>query len=267
MAGLHVISRIAGRDGGNASKKPPPHKYWHYFFVSSLFLMLVSALALLNGYYRFVNIASYGASSLGLSPSTYLLAGYIGIFLNIFISPIPDYLLVPVYGYLCALKLFAPTNTFLVCLIAAVIPIEYVCGRYAARPLLLKALSFVHISEKRLEFAEKWIIDHGHFSIFISTFIPFFYGVACFAAGTLRMNAFYFLLASVVGFGLRYAFLEYVGYYGIYIFAASFDYSQRAAFSLLLILSIASIAAYYVRTSQFFSALNSRTAQIPKLSK
>lgn len=44
-------------------------------------------------------------------------------------------------------------------------------------------------------------------------------------------------LSSTTGFGLIFVFLEGVGYYSIYIFTASFDYSQRTLFSLLLILS------------------------------
>jgi hypothetical protein len=43
---------------------------------------------------------------------------------------------------------------------------------------------------------------------------------------------------------LKYVFLEAVGYYGIYIFTASFDYSQRILFSLLLILSSLYAAIY-----------------------
>jgi membrane protein DedA with SNARE-associated domain len=35
--------------------------------------------------------------------------------------------------------------------VAAFFSIEYVTGRLAGRPILLKALSFVHISEKDIE--------------------------------------------------------------------------------------------------------------------
>ena len=105
-------------------------------------------------------------------------------------------------------------------------------GRLAARPLLLKGPVLRSAFLRR---TSKWQIDgwpnHGKFSIFISTFIPFFYSVTSLAAGTLKMNAGRFFLASTAGFGLRFIFLEYIGYFGIYIFTASFDYSQRTLFS------------------------------------
>jgi len=198
--------------------------------------MFVSLLALLNGYFHFYTTASYSVSSLGIT-SPYAVAGYFGMFLTIFISPIPDYVLVPVYGYLSSIGVFNPLVTFLVCLLGAVLPIEYLSGKYAARTLLLKALAFIHISEKDLEVADTWIENHGHFSIFIATFIPFFYSASALAAGTLKMSSAIFYLSSIGGFGLRFLFLEYVGFYGIYVFTATFDYSLRSVFVLLLILS------------------------------
>lgn len=228
-----------------------PQKYWHYLFVISILMMLVSVLALLNAYFHLYNVSSYDLGQEGLSASL-LLAGYLGMFLSIWISPIPDYILVPVYGYLSSIGVFNPYTTFLVCLVAALLPLEYASGRLAGRPLLLKGLSFFHISEKDIEVADAWLMQHGRFSIFTSTFIPFFYSVASLAAGTLRMNAIAFLLTSTAGFGLRFAFLEYIGYSSIYIFSSSFDYSQRALFILLLISSFA-YAALYIGKFQYGS--------------
>ena len=220
------------------------HKYWHYLFVISTFIMLLSVLALLNAYYQFTNVSSYNINQEGVSSS----ADYLGMFISMAILPIPDYILVPAYGSLSAIGTLNPFATFLVCLAGALFPIEYVCGRFAARSLLLKGLSLMRISEKEIEVADKWLVDHGHFSIFISTFIPFFYTVASLAAGTLKMKPGRFFLASAAGFGLRFVFLEYVGYYSVYIFTASFDYSQRTLFSLLLILSSAYAALHLART-------------------
>ncbi len=221
-----------------------PHKYWHYLFVIATFVMLLSVLALLNAHYRFTDISSYGIDH-GVVSSP---ADYLGMFISMAILPIPDYVLVPVYGSLSAIGIFNPFATFLVCLVGALFPIEYFCGRFMARSLLLRGLSFVRMSENDIEVADRWLVDHGHFSIFMSTFIPFFYNVASLAAGTLKMKAGRFFLASTAGFGLRFIFLEYVGYYSIYIFTASFDYSQRALFSLLLILSSVYAALHLVRT-------------------
>ena len=222
------------------------HKYWHYLFVVSILIILLSVLALLNAYLHLINVSSYNINLEGVS-SPFLLAGYIGMFIMIAFSPLPDYFLVPAYGYLSLIRLFNPYYTFLVCLAGAVFPIKYVCGRFAARPLLAKALSLFRISEKNIETADKWLVEHGKFSIFIATFIPFFYSVASLAAGTLKMKSVAFLLSSAAGFGLRFVFLEGVGYYSIYIFTASFDYSQRTLFSLLLISSSIYAAFYLAR--------------------
>jgi membrane protein DedA with SNARE-associated domain len=218
------------------------HKFRHNLFVFSVLVALLSALALLNAYFRFANISSYDINQEGLSP--FLIAGYLGMFITVAFLPIPDYFLIPAYGFLSSLGVFDPYVTFLVCLIAAILPYEYAVGRLAGRPLLLKGLSYFGISEKTLESAEKWLVEHGKFSIFISTFIPFFYTVTSIAAGVLKMSPAKFLLASAEGFGLRYAFLEYIGYSSVFVFTASFDYSQRVIIALLLIVSSICVALY-----------------------
>jgi membrane protein DedA with SNARE-associated domain len=233
--------------GVGGDKTGKPSKYGLYLFVVALLIMVISILVLLNAYFHLVNVSSYNINKGGVS-SPYLLMGYLGMFISIAFLPLPDYFLVPAYGYLSSIGFFNPYYTFLVCLVGAVFPVEYVCGRFAARPVLLKVMSLFHISEKNVETADKWLVEHGFFSIFISSFIPFFYGAISLAAGTLKMNSVAFLLASAVGFGVRFIFLEAVGYYSVYIFTPSFDYSQRTLFFLILILSSVYAAYYLVRT-------------------
>ena len=208
--------------------------------------MSVSVLAMLNAYLRIDQAATYTPASSGLS-SQYVLAGYLGMFFAIAILPIPDYVLVPVFGYLCLLGTFDPVLTFLDCLAGAVLPIEYVSGRLVARPVLMRALPFLRKAKEDVKVAEDWVIDHGKFSIFISTFIPFFYSLSSFAAGTLKMGAVEFLADSAAGFGVRYVFLEYVGYYGVYVFDSSFDYSHRYVFLFVMAASVALAAVSLAR--------------------
>lgn len=232
-----------------AKEEPPPDqtpRYLHYTFVVALLVAALSALGLLNAYMHFIDLSPYKASVQN-DPDYLLLAGYLGIFLTILISPVPDYLLLPVYGYLSFLGLFNPAWVFFLCLAGAVFPIEYAAGRFAARPLLLKGLSVFRIREKEIQEADAWIFRHGKFSVFISTFIPFFYSLVALAAGTLRMGAVAFLVDSAIGFGLRYAFLEYVGYYGVRVFSYSFDYSLRYLLVALLVVSLPYVAAYLSR--------------------
>lgn len=239
-----ILRSISGSDDERPGRL---NKYWHYVFVLSLFTILLSVLALLNAYFRFNDTTSYTAAQAGL-PSSSVTAGYLAMFVSILVLPIPDYVLIPVYGYLSAAGLFNPVTTFLVCLVGDVFPVEYVCGWYAARPLLLRGLSYFRITEGDLEVADRWLVDHGRFSIFISTFIPFFYSVAALAAGTLRMKPVPFLFYTTAGFAVRLAFLEYVGYFSIYIFTASFDYSQRFLFASLLVISSVYVAFHLFRT-------------------
>jgi membrane protein DedA with SNARE-associated domain len=217
----------------------PLRKFRRYLFVVSMIMIFMSTLALLNAYLQFVNISSYGIDQVGVS-SPFLLAGYLGMFISIAFLPIPDYFLIPAYGSLASIGILNPYMTFLVCLIAAVVPIEYVPGRLAGRPLLLKGIYYFGISEKTIGTAEKWLGEHGKFSIFISTFIPYFYTVTSLSAGTLKMKAGEFILSSAAGFGLRYAFLELIGFYGIFIFTSSFDRSQ-----IVLIASVLFFACLY----------------------
>lgn len=235
-------------------------KYWHYAFIVSIFTVVLTGLALLNGNYGFVNISSYSVSEGDIS-SSLLFAGYLGMFFAMAILPIPDYTLVPVYGFLCSIGLFNPVTTFFVCLLAAVFPLEYLCGRLAARPLLLKGLRYFGIREKDIEVADRWLINHGQFSVLMATFVPFFYSVASLAAGTLKMKVLPFLAYSAAGFGVRYVFLEYIGYYGVYVFSAPFDHSQRFLFAGLFIMSSAYLAVHLARTrglTTLFARMNAR---------
>lgn len=208
--------------------------------------MSLSVLALLNAYFHLINIPFYNANQKHVS-SPFLLAGYFGMFISVAFL-VPDYILVPACGYLSLIGLFNPYYTFLVCLAGALLPIEYVCGRFAGRPVLLKILSLLYISEKSLEAADKWIVKHGVFSIFLSTFIPFFYSAVALTAGVTKMKPSAFFISSFAGYGLKYVFLEAVGYYSIFIFTISFDYSQRTLFTLLLILSSVYVSFYLIRT-------------------
>lgn len=213
----------------------PARRLGSYLFIVSLIVIILASLALLNAYYHFVNISSYNIEPSGRS--SILFASYAGMFISIALSPIPDYFLMLAYGSLSSIGIFDPYITFLVCLIAAVLPIEYLAGRLAGRPLMFKVVSYSGFSEKGIKTAEGWLEEHGGFAIFIATFVPFFYSVVALVAGTLKMNMVKFLMASTAGFGLRFATLELIGYEGIFIFTASFAYSQRYLIALILVLS------------------------------
>lgn len=205
-----AIETMLGFRGDRGSRL---RKYGHYVFILSVLAVVLCVLALLNGYFPFSGSYSYSVGQAGA------MAGYLGMVVTVAFLPVPDYILVPVYGYLAFEGVFNPFVTFVACLAGSMLlmTVEYVGGRFVGRPLLLRLLSHVRISEKDIEVAEGWLVKHGKFSIFLSTWVPYFYSVTSLAAGMLKMKPVGFFLASAAGFGLRFAFLEYVGYAGIYV--------------------------------------------------
>jgi membrane protein DedA with SNARE-associated domain len=230
---LQVKGRLSAIDGIRVKIS----KYWHYGLTVSFTLTAISAVGLANAYFRFLNITSYHSTNQQI-PYSHLLAGYVGVFF-LRLLPIPDFITVPLFGYLSSIHVFNPVIVFFVALAGAILPIEYLAGRFAARPIMLKVLSIMKIKEGNVEVAERWLLDHGNFSIFMATFIPYFYSVAAFAAGTLKMRVVPYMAATTLGFGIRYALLEYIGYYGVYILSPKYDYSNRdALFAILAFTSV-----------------------------
>lgn len=129
--------------------------------------------------------------------------------------------------------------------------IEYIGGRFAGRPILLRALSYFNIKEKDIESADRWLTRHGPFSIFISTFVPYFRNVASLAAGVLGMNAGYYTITSLAGYSIRAVLLLYFGYLGMDSPTPSFDYSHRLLLTVAVstALLIAALARRYRSTA------------------
>lgn len=221
-------------------------EYFYYIATVAIIGIVISALGITNGYFHYFNYKDYYSSEVKVfSPFYYL--GYLGIFLIIAFAPPPDYLLVPFYGYLASLSYFNVYLVFIVAVLAMMFltAIEYFGGRFAGRPLLLKVLLHVGITERDISVADDWISNHGIASIFIATFVPYFKNVTSLAAGTLKMNSLKFFITNAVGFSLRFAILVYIGYEGINVFLPSFDVEFR---SILYLIAIASslILAYAI---------------------
>lgn len=225
------------------------HKNWHYTLIIAVGTLALAVIGILNGYLRFINISSYSHVNSSI-PLPHLLGGYIGIFV-LRILPIPDFITLPLIGYLSSAGIFNPEIAFFAALAGAVVPFEYFAGRYAARPLLLKSIRLAGVKEESVKIAEDWIFAHGPFSIFISTFIPYFYSAVALAAGVLRMKFIPYFLSTVAGFGIRYALLEAAGYYGVYVLTPDYDYKHRAALFVILLISIGVISIYVVRSISY----------------
>ncbi len=203
-------------------------KYGYYLFISSLLIFIVTMIFLLNGYFKFINPGEYSGNTYFL-PRNFQLLGYFGVFIFVAFSPFPDYFIVPILGYLAFLGLF---NFYLIVLVSAVadlllMELDYMGGRFAGRPIVIKALRIFRVDEDGLEEAEKWIKKHGPMAVFIATFIPFVKHITSVASGTLKMNWLWFTLSNFVGFFIRFLLLAYLGFRGVYLFSPNFDFSIR----------------------------------------
>ncbi|MCY0851222.1 MAG: DedA family protein [Thermoplasma acidophilum] len=222
-------------------------KYAYYGFIFSILILFAAVIALTNAYLHYVNISSYYSYEKRIL-APFSLTGYEGMFFVVAFAPLPDYLIIPFYGYLSSIGEFNVFAAFSVSVMAMLFEmgIEYAGGRLAGRAILLKALSYFKITENDLEVADKWIRDHGPFSIFVATFIPYFKNVTSIAAGTLKMNAPWFFLSNFAGFAIRFGLLIYIGYSGVFVLTPSFDYRHRLAIAILGVIALLYLTGYLI---------------------
>ncbi len=221
-------------------------KYGYYLFISSLFILFFVTFLLINGYVHLISPPKYVLYS-NIVGVNYALFGYMGVFIITAFSPLPDYFIVPILGYMAYLGFF---NFWFVVMVSSLadlflMGIDYAGGRFAGRTIVIKLMELFRVKASNLDEAEGWIMKHGFISIFIATFIPFVKHIISVAAGTLRMNAGVFFLSNFIGFFIRFLFLAFVGFRGIYIFSPSFDYMNRL---ILYVVGLASLGyvIYYI---------------------
>jgi membrane protein DedA with SNARE-associated domain len=220
-------------------------KYWHYYLVVSVLTLSMSITLLMNGFLHFLNLSSgYTDEKAIFRP--FSVFGYGGIALAVMFFPLPDYIIVPFFAYLSSVGEFNVWDIYGVSVLSMVFLMSaiYAAGRLATRPIVLKILSYFRLKEEDIEAADKWVMKHGTFSIFIATFIPYFKTVTSLAAGTLKMNYLSFLISNIAGFGIRFLFLVYIGYYSIFVLTPQLDYSLRWLFLLLILVSAGYIGSY-----------------------
>ncbi|MGC8608344.1 MAG: DedA family protein [Thermoplasmata archaeon] len=222
-------------------------KYSYYIYILAIIGLIMSILGITNGYLRYFNYSNYYADEIKFFGPFYYM-GYTGIFIIVAFAPLPDYLILPFYGYISSLGDFNIYLVFFVTVLSMLFltGIEYFGGRFAGRPLLLKVLSYFRIREKDISAADDWIKNHGMFSIFIATFIPYFKNVTSLAAGTLKMKAPEFFIANFAGFSLRFSVLIYMGYASVNVFKPSFDVQYRVFLYLIGFISLLYVFIYLI---------------------
>ncbi len=192
-------------------------KYLHYGMVLSLTAIVLSILILSNISFHFLPADIISAHTEDIMFGPFYALGYTGFFILTMFSPLPDYIIVPFYGYLASIGLFNPYILFVISVLAMTLlmQMEFFAGKYGGRPLLLRVLKYFGVKEREMAVAEKWIDRHGSFSVFIFTFIPYVKTAMALTSGLLKMRSLNYLIANLTGFAIRFAILIYVGYNGI----------------------------------------------------
>jgi len=225
-------------------------KYGYYMFVSSLLIFATSMIFLLNGYFHFMNVPKQTTGfNFPLDKSDLLT--YLSVFILVAFSPFPDYFIVPFLGYLSYLGFF---NLYLVIIISSLadlllMELDYLAGRFAGRPIVIKFLNIFRVKVKEFHDPEIWIKKHGAMAVFIATFIPFLKHLTSVAAGTLKMNLFWFTVGNFVGFFIRFLLLAYLGYRGVYLLSPNLDFSIRYILIAIALINFAFITYYLANKS------------------
>jgi membrane protein YqaA with SNARE-associated domain len=99
-------------------------------------------------------------------------------------------------------------------------------------------INVYHLSNQ-IEFARNAFADNAFLVIFLAAFTPIPYKVFVLAAGFFKINFFVFLLASIVGRGLRYTIIAYlVHVVGDRVTALLSRYSFVTTFAIIVIVGI-----------------------------
>lgn len=138
--------------------------------------------------------------------------GYLGIVVLMAIEsaclPLPSEVIMPFSGYLVFTGRF---NFWLVGLAGAIgcnvgSAVAYYVGARGGRPLIERYGKYVLLSQKDLEWADRWFARYGDVTVFFSRLLPVIRTFIAFPAGVVRMNLFKFHLYTFMG-SLPWCFL------------------------------------------------------------
>ena len=237
-------------------------KYILYIQILLITAIILSSISIANGFLHFISpTINLRNLSFGVFEPVYLL-GYLGMFILVAFAPLPDYIIVPFYGYLAFVGIFNVYATLFVSVGAMLFLsiVEYFAGRYAGRALLLKSLSAFKIHEEDLMLADLWIEKHGTFSIFISTFVPYIKTVIALAAGTLKMKFANFVISNFLGYFIRFVILLYIGYGSFKVLLIIFQGKYFIYFIIVNIIAGLGLSIIYVEKYFHNKTFKLRTA-------
>lgn len=145
--------------------------------------------------------------------------GYAGVFflmaLESMVAPVPSEAVMPFAGVLWAkgeMSLWAILLASTAGSVAGSL-LSYAMGYYGGRPFVKKYGKYLLLSERDLDFAERFFTRHGAKAVFISRFIPVVRHVSSIPAGMGKMSIGTFVVYTAIGAGAWNAILAYAGYH------------------------------------------------------
>lgn len=143
---------------------------------------------------------------------------YLGIFLSIFLLPIPQEIILPLAGFMAAqgrLSLIYVVITAVMGSVASVLP-WYCVGRYVGEKRLKAWLArhgtWLKLSAKDFEKAKGWFNRYGDKAVLFSQFIIGVRTLIALPAGISRMSLSRFLLYVAFSAAMWQGLLAYAGY-------------------------------------------------------
>ena len=215
-------------------------RYLRYILLGALVVLILSTIGLAEDYFHFIPEISIAAGTIHESHGSPSVLGYLSFLLILIFSPFPDYVILPVYGYFASMNAFNPYTLLVLSTVSMALYMQglYSITRYGGRPLLMRVLKYMGISDKKLETSEKWIRRNGAISVFAFTFVPYLVIGMALASGMLAMNSLKYLIANIAGFAVRFAFLIELGFYGTHILASLVNGQAIPLYYVFLILSL-----------------------------
>jgi membrane protein DedA with SNARE-associated domain len=89
--------------------------------------------------------------------------------------------------------------------------VMYWGSRWIGRPLLMRYGRWVMITPEKITGAEAWANHYGEVGVFISRLLPVVRHLIGIPAGVVRMNYWYYSIATILGSGLWCAVLVWLG--------------------------------------------------------
>jgi len=177
--------------------------------------------------------------------------GYPGLFVLMLLEsaslPVPSEVILPLAGYLVFIGKMGFIQAVIVASAGGLVGayIDYYAARLLGRPLLVRVLKYIHISEPSLVRAENWFNRGGLVTVLLARFVPLIRTLISFPAGLLKMSSRAFGAMTLIGTLGWSTLLVYAGYRagGLWRSGAS---STVGALDTLIVYALLALSALYI---------------------